>query len=201
MELIMTLLSHYGYLLFFIAFCLGPFGIPVPNEVTIVTAGILTSQGILNPWLTIGSILSGMITAVTIGYWFGRLASKHSLFRRLSGHRSYKQAERLFVKRGSILLAFAYLLPVIRYFVPVIAGVSGIPFKRIFCISYPCAILWVVSLFLLSRAYSHEVWIIINHLNETYVGLAALLLLLLLVLRRVFFGKNLPVESRSTYPH
>lgn len=33
-NIIIQLVEQYGYLAFFLAFSLGPFGIPVPNEVT-----------------------------------------------------------------------------------------------------------------------------------------------------------------------
>jgi membrane-associated protein len=36
-ETMMQLIDQYGYFMFFVAFSLGPFGIPVPNEITILT--------------------------------------------------------------------------------------------------------------------------------------------------------------------
>jgi len=81
---IMTMISHYGYIVLFLAFCLGPFGIPVPNEVTIIAAGIMTCHGLLHPFYTFASILFGMTSAVTLGYWISRLASKYGFLRKLS---------------------------------------------------------------------------------------------------------------------
>ncbi|MFK4439919.1 hypothetical protein [Paenibacillus sp. RC21] len=50
-DIVLQLVDHYGYLFFFLAFCLGPFGVPVPNEITILTGGILSNNGALNPWI------------------------------------------------------------------------------------------------------------------------------------------------------
>ncbi|WJH35325.1 hypothetical protein N6H14_04570 [Paenibacillus sp. CC-CFT747] len=44
------LIDQYGYLLFYLTLALGPFGLPVPNEVTAMTGGVTAAAGTLNPW-------------------------------------------------------------------------------------------------------------------------------------------------------
>lgn len=50
---ILELLHQYGYLIFYFAFSLGPFGIPIPNEITIISGAILSHTGVINSWITI----------------------------------------------------------------------------------------------------------------------------------------------------
>ncbi|MGO4184646.1 DedA family protein [Paenibacillus sp. MCAF9] len=147
MDQIMTMISQYGYIVLFLAFCLGPFGIPVPNEVTIIAAGIMTSHGVLHPFYTFASILFGMTSAVTLGYWIGRLASKYGFLRKLSHFGGYKKAEQFYIRHSGTALSLGYLIPLVRYFVSILAGVNKVPFKRIIFVSYPSAILWIGTLY------------------------------------------------------
>lgn len=76
---IIQLVDHYGYLIFFLAFCLGPFGIPVPNEITILTGSILSNSGILNPWMIYTHILAGLLTAITCTFFVGKIFGDYIL--------------------------------------------------------------------------------------------------------------------------
>lgn len=102
---IMTMKSHYGFIVLILAFCLGPFGIPVPNEVTIIAARIMNCHGLLHPFYTFASILFGMTSAVTLGYWIGRLASKYGFLRKLSQLGGNKKAEQFYIRHCGTALS------------------------------------------------------------------------------------------------
>ncbi|RUS45096.1 DedA family protein [Cohnella sp. AR92] len=147
MDQMMSLISHYGYVVLFLAFCLGPFGIPVPSEVTLIAAGMMTAQGLLHPFYTFSVILLGMTSAVTAGYWTGRLAGKYGLLRGIRRFEGYRKAERFYAKHNGTALSLGYLLPLVRYFVTVLAGLNGVPFKRMLLVSYPSAVVWIGTLY------------------------------------------------------
>ncbi|WP_413379382.1 hypothetical protein [Paenibacillus taichungensis] len=56
---ILELLHQYGNLIFYFAFSLGPFGIPIPNEITMISGAILSHTGVINSWITYFCILAG----------------------------------------------------------------------------------------------------------------------------------------------
>lgn len=143
----MTLAIHYGYMILFLAFCLGPFGIPVPNEVTLVAAGILSAHGLLHPLYALAAILLGMTSAVTVGYWIGRCARKFGFLRRLNRYGGYRKAERYYLKHSGKALSLGYFVPLVRYFVTVLAGINGVAFKRMILVSYPSAAAWIGTIF------------------------------------------------------
>lgn len=149
-DVIIDLVEQYGYFLFLCALGLGPFGVPVPGEVIVTTSGWLSSGDALQPWLVYTCLLSGLCFAVTMGYLFGRRFG-HPLANKLRSHAKYARyalaSERLFQKYGKIALFVGYLLPVVRYLVPVFAGVLGIPYKTFAAISYFGAAAWTLGLF------------------------------------------------------
>lgn len=147
MDQMVSLVGEYGYLILFLAFCLGPFGIPVPSEVTLVAAGVMTAQGYLQPFYALTAMLLGMTTAVTAGYWLGRLAGKFGLLRRLNRFGGYRKAERFYMKHNGKALSLGYFIPLVRYFVTVLAGINGVAFKRMILVSYPSAALWIGTIF------------------------------------------------------
>ncbi|QED49275.1 DedA family protein [Cytobacillus dafuensis] len=148
-ETIIQLVDQYGYLIFFLAFCLGPFGIPVPNEITILTGGVLANEGVMNPWIIYICILTGLLTAVTIGYILGKMFSQRILLR-LKGKKSNRhfiKAEKLFNKYGNLAICIGFFIPIVRYLVPVAAGISGVKYKVFALLSYSTAIIWTSAFF------------------------------------------------------
>jgi membrane-associated protein len=157
-EMIVHLFDQYGYLIFYLAFCLGPFGIPIPNEVTILTGGMLADQGILNPWMMYTSILLGLLTAVHFGYLTGRLfGQKVDVFlQKKSASCQLKKVEQLFKKYGDIAMCVGILLPVVRYVVPVFAGVNGVKYKKFALLTYSSSIIWTALFFTFGKTLGEQ---------------------------------------------
>lgn len=153
----MSLVSHYGYIVLFFAFCLGPFGIPVPNEVTLIAAGMMTAHGLLHPLYTFASILFGMTSAVTAGYWIGRLARKYGFLNKIARFDGYRKAEKLFLKHNGTAMSFGYFIPLVRYFVTVLAGMNGVAFKRMILVSYPSAVVWIGTIYGASCLFGNQI--------------------------------------------
>lgn len=139
--------DQYGYLIFFLAFCLGPFGIPIPNEITILTGSLLSSNGTLNPWMVYFAILAGLLTAISLAYWGGRLFGR--TFRtKLQRNRYFSKTEKLFLKHGNMAMCIGFFIPVVRYMMPLFVGLSNIPYKRFALVSYAGAVAWTVLFFI-----------------------------------------------------
>lgn len=149
-SILLHFIDQYGYMTFFLAFSLGPFGIPIPNEVTILTGAFLSSTGLLNPYMTYLFILLGLLTAVTIAYVVGRLfgAKINSRFR---DHRHLKKAELLFERFGHKAICLAFFIPVIRYVIPLFVGFQKISYKQFALFAYSSALVWTILFFVAGR--------------------------------------------------
>jgi membrane protein DedA with SNARE-associated domain len=110
---VLDLIHQYGYLFFFLAFSLGPFGIPIPNEITILTSAVLSRSGFINHWTAYISILIGLLTAITVAYFIGRLFG-HKLKNKFSHNKHYLIAESIFRKRGPVAMFIGMFIPVVR---------------------------------------------------------------------------------------
>ncbi|SRR6266849_2921494 len=119
--------------------------IPLPSEVVMPLAGIMVSRGTIlkgtNPLLAIflvalsGAIgcLIGSMVAYGIGYKGGRpLVLKYGRYVLISQHDADK-ADAFFQRWGSATAFFSRLLPVVRTYISLPAGITKMPFIR-FCI-------------------------------------------------------------------
>ena len=110
-----------------------PIGFFLPGSSLIFTAGLLASQGFFNIWiLTIGATIAAIV-GDNVGYWFGSTAGL-TLYKR-SNSRFFKrehliEAQKFYDKYGLQTIIIARFVPVIRTFVPIIAGIAGMEYRR-----------------------------------------------------------------------
>jgi len=192
-ETIIHLVDHYGYVIFYLAFSLGTFGIPVPNEVTILTGGILSDNGTLNPWGVYTCILLGLLTAVTIGYLVGKLfGQRMNLFlQKKLGNRYLQKVNDLFIKYGDIAICVGFLLPVVRYVVPVISGMNGVKYKKFALLSYTSSIIWTSVFFMFGKVLSEQIMQVLSLIDVNFIVVVGFLTILIAVIGKFYKSKEL----------
>ncbi|NOG74073.1 MULTISPECIES: DedA family protein [Roseicella] len=131
--------------------------LPLPSEVILPFAGYLVSQGQMNLWLvaTVGALGCNLGSAVA--YAVGRYGGRHAVERWgkyvLLTHKDLERADGFFQRFGSAAVLIARMLPVIRTFIALPAGIAGMPQLRFhiytFIGSWPwCLLLAYVGLVL-----------------------------------------------------
>ncbi|MDQ2904649.1 MAG: DedA family protein [Ktedonobacteraceae bacterium] len=119
--------------------------IPLPSEIVMPLAGVMFASGRLlpgvSPWVALllialtGAVgcLIGSIAAYGIGYSGGRpLMLKYGRYVLISQHDADK-ADRFFQRWGSATAFFSRLLPVVRTYISLPAGIAKMPFGK-FCV-------------------------------------------------------------------
>ncbi|MCG7381740.1 DedA family protein [Paenibacillus sp. ACRRY] len=160
---ILELIQQYGYLFLYCAFSLGPFGIPIPNEITIITGAILSHSGLINAWLTYFSILTGLLTAMTMFYLAGKLFGI-PLKNRIQHKKYYKKAEHILKKKGDMAICIGMFIPVVRYFVPLLIGLSGTHYRKFALITYSTALLWTLLFFTAGTFFGQTILTLLSYL-------------------------------------
>lgn len=124
--------------------------IPIPSEVTMTFAGYIVSLGKLNLWAVIftGAFanLFGSILAYALGYWgeetFVRsLIKKYGKFLLISED-EYDHSEAWFRKYGQGIVFFARVLPVVRTFISLPAGIARMNFTRFCILTFVGSLIW-----------------------------------------------------------
>jgi len=149
-------ISSYGYLAIFILMLAESACIPVPSELTMLFAGALSAGAVagahLNLVLVIAAGVAGNVAgsylAWGIGAYGGRAAwhrwGRYILLR----DDDIDRAERWFGRHGTKAVFFGRLLPVVRTFISLPAGLARMPAGRfgiytlLGCIPWTAALAW-----------------------------------------------------------
>jgi membrane protein DedA with SNARE-associated domain len=124
--------------------------IPVPSEATMLFAGFNVSRGEYSLFAAtmVGSVAN--LVGSWIAWWIGKIGrvdilEKHG--KKLHIKKSHLQwADRWFEKHGDATVFFTRMLPIIRTFISLPAGVAGMPFWRFSLLTILGCIPWVLML-------------------------------------------------------
>jgi len=160
------LLSPSSYLAIVLVLILTGSGLPIPEEVPIIAAGILASHGALDPVLAFACCLFGALAGdcamYGIGYHFGRgLFKDHHWWARVLTPEREAQVEEQFRRHGLKVFFIARFLIFFRSPVYLTAGILRVSFKRFFFIDLICATAVVGTFFGLTFLFGQHIteWI------------------------------------------
>jgi membrane-associated protein len=109
-------------------------GFFLPGDSLLVTAGLLAATtGVFNVWLLGLMLTVASIVGNTMGYGIGK-ASGHRLFRRedslLFNKKHLYRAHEFYERHGGKTVVIARFMPIVRTFVPVVAGMAQMGYRR-----------------------------------------------------------------------
>ncbi len=128
------------------------FGFFLPGDSLLFTAGLLSSQGLLNIWALILFVPLAAILGDNFGYWFGAKVGPKIFTREDSFffHKHHIERTREFyAKYGVKAVILARFIPVVRTFTPVLAGVGEMPYRVFMKYNIMGGVLWSLSMLLL----------------------------------------------------
>lgn len=160
--------NHYTYLfLFAIVFCeTGLFMAPfLPEESLLFVTGTLASKGALNIWtitllLTLSNII-GECVNYYIGKRFGTkiFKSNNSI---IFNKKHIKRAQSFYDTHGGKTIILAKYIPLVRTFIPFIAGTANVKFSSFLVYNMIGGIPWVV-LFIIGGYFFGNIPIVSNN--------------------------------------
>lgn len=131
---VINVISAFGYGGVFLAMAIESACIPLPSEIILPFTGYMVFLGHFNLWhatiaATLGNLF-GALVAYYIGVWGGRPFLKRYGHYFFIKERELAWTERLFATRGEITVFVGRILPVIRTFISLPAGIARMnPFK------------------------------------------------------------------------
>jgi membrane-associated protein len=157
-------------------------GFFLPGDSLIVTAGLLSAQPqfglnvyVLGVLLTLAAIIGN-----TVGYAIGR-ATGPRLFTRddslLFKKKHLYRAHDFYQKHGGKTLIIARFMPIVRTFVPVVAGLGNMPLKAYTAYNVLGAVAWIWSMLFIGHFLGRVVPGIDRHIEPMILVIIALSLL------------------------
>lgn len=160
MEIIITFLSDWGYLALFICMVLENMNVPIPSEIILGFAGFLVSQDIFSFWPTVligtAAGIAGSLISYFMGYKGGRgLILKHTAKGGL-GAKKLIAAKDWFENYGAIAIFTGRLLPGVRTFISLPAGIAQFPLPEFFLLTLAGTVPWTIFLVYAGSALGHN---------------------------------------------
>ena len=160
MEIIITFLSDWGYLALFICMVLENMNVPIPSEIILGFAGFLVSQDIFSFWPTVligtAAGISGSLISYFMGYKGGRgLILKHTAKGGL-GAKKLIAAKDWFENYGAIAIFTGRLLPGVRTFISLPAGIAQFPLPEFLLLTLAGTVPWTIFLVYAGSALGHN---------------------------------------------
>lgn len=126
-------------------------GIPMPGEVTLVTAALLATSGVTNLWTLAIAASAGAIVGDSIGYAIGRRGGRPLLLRlgrRFPRHLGPKQlgrAEWVFQRWGLWAVFFGRFFALLRILAGPLAGALRVPYPRFLLANAAGGVFWAAG--------------------------------------------------------
>ena len=135
----------------------------LPGDSLLFAAGALCGAGLLNPWIMAILLIAAAIIGDAVNYSVGRslgpkVFSAHdhaSRLHRLLNREHLERAHAFFEKHGGKAIVIARFVPIVRTFVPFVAGAGYMSYSAFAFYNVTGAILWVASCFGLGYAFGN----------------------------------------------
>lgn len=202
---LVELFQTYGYQAVFLILLLCGFGLPIPEDITLVAGGVISGLGDTDVhtmfFVSMAGVLVGDSTMFTLGRLFGERFLRLRLMQRLVTPTRYQTIQEKFSKHGLWFLFFARFMPGLRSPIFVVAGVTRrVAFWKFLAIDGFAALISVPIWVYLGYFGAHNLDTLIETIEKSQIkillAVAGLIALALLV--RYLKGKLLGQSSTQT---
>ncbi len=155
------------------------FGFFLPGDSLLFAAGLLAESPYLDTPVTILIILLviAAVTGTTVGYGVGRWAKnylenrKENFFYR---KKYIELTEAFYQRHGMMAFVLGRFLPIVRTFVPILAGMTHIDFKKFLIYNILGATVWVVTMVMAGHLLGNAFPNLIEYLEYIVFGMILL---------------------------
>jgi membrane protein DedA with SNARE-associated domain len=199
------LIASSPYLGIFVTLAVAGLGVPLPEEIPVVTAGVLAHQGVVRWWLALPICIAGVLAGDIGLYWIGRRWGDRALglplVRRVLDPARRDRLEAAYRQRGALIVFGARHLAGVRGAAFLTAGIVRLPFPK-FLLADGSAIAYGTPLsFGLAYLFSEHVHQLLAEMHRVERWLAVIVLLgaagwIAFALRRR--GRRLLASSRES---
>ncbi len=173
-DIIVNFAREFGYLGIFIMMFLESTFFPFPSEVAMIPAGYLASKGDMSLTLAIVIGTLGSLSGALFNYYLAKKYGRKGVLKFgkyfFFTEEKLQKMERFFVEHGSFSTFVARLIPGVRQFVSLPAGLSSMDIKKFMLYTTLGAGIWVIVLALLGYFIGGNEELIKSYLHEIVLG-------------------------------
>lgn len=198
----LNFLQPYGTLSYFVMFAvllLCGLGLPMPEDIVLVTGGILASRGITDFWVTNFVCLAGVLIGdgfvLTIGKTFGPRVKETWLFRRLITPKLDEKVQSVFLKWGDKVVFLARFMPGLRTPIFLTAGIYKTSYAKFLVLDGSAALISVPVWIWIGELFGGNLELLYKKMKQFQVGIlvaVVVIVVLLFVRNRILSRLKVP---------
>ncbi len=149
-DLVIQIIRYLGYPGIFILMTLESVNIPIPSEVIMPFSGFLVQNGTFNFWVvalvgTLGNV-AGSLLSYYLAEWILYIRNRYKFLRLLLSEKHLEKTNIWFRKYGSYSIFFGRVVPVVRTFISLPAGIGKMNAAKFTSLTFLGSALWSVFL-------------------------------------------------------
>jgi len=195
------LIEHFGYLAILVILASAGLGLPIPQELVLLSAGVLVSHGSFELWKVFVAGLAGVLVGDSITQQLGaRLGTRileRPWFQRLYTPRLARWIERRFAAHGPWVIVSAGPVPGLRAPTFLAAGIAGMPYRRFIAADVVGASISVGLMIFLGNRFGGLLPVIMKDIDEAHRLVAGGLMALALVIAAGVLMRRLRNQRRG----
>jgi len=194
-DFIVKTVGDLGYWGIFIMMFLESSFFPFPSEVVMIPAGYLAYKGEMNLFLAVLSGIAGSLAGAVFNYFlamrFGRAFIQRYGKYVLIKEETLQKMEDFFAKHGHISTFSGRLIPAVRQYISLPAGLAKMNLLKFSLYTSLGAGIWVLILALLGYFIGHNQELISEYLRIIIVAILVLLAIFILIYVRLKLKKTI----------
>ncbi|TXR68534.1 DedA family protein [Bacillus sp. AY18-3] len=156
---LLSYIEQYGYWALFFCLWLGIIGMPIPDEMIVMSGGFVSSLGILNVIPAFVLTYLGVVSGLSLGYIVGKIFGTKVLDKLMKKKKAkyLLKSQQMVEKYGHYALVTSYFIPVVRHIVPYLVGMNNMSFKVYTLYSYTTGLVWTLAYFVLGSLFGQHI--------------------------------------------
>lgn len=180
----LEIISRTGYASIFLLSALESAAIPIPSEIVIPFSGFLAVSGRFNLWLVVIIATAANLVGSVILFWIGKSGGRWVLERYgnyiLVGRHDLERGDQWFARYGVKAVFWGRMLPVVRTFVSLPAGVARMNFWKFSLFTTLGSLPWNLALVFIGYK-AGEKWNLLHDYFRKADKIAILMIVILLI--------------------
>ena len=181
MQLLQSFVEQFTYLGIYVVLLAGSLGLPIPEEMPIIAAGVMSHEGLMSPWPGLLVCVLGVLSGDVVLYWTGRNGGERVLRSRpvrwlLTPARECR-LKSAYCRHAVKTIVTARHVTGLRAAAFLTAGIARVPFWKFLLTDGLTAMLGVPFSFALAYFFTDHVKAIFANVHriERWIGLLVIL--------------------------
>ncbi|MGY4794738.1 DedA family protein [Lysinibacillus fusiformis] len=156
---LLLFIEQYGYFALFFSLWLGIIGMPLPDEMIVMSGGFLSSLEKMVVWKSFLLTYLGVVSGLSLGFVLGKLFG-HRVLDKLVKKKKAKyllKSKELLDQYGRFALVLSYFIPIVRHILPYLVGMNNMSFKTYALFSYTTGFVWTLIYFTLGLLFGSQI--------------------------------------------